>query len=136
MGAYGSGPYAYNPTTGAIAADLVEPTVRNVSSRRINGKTRVVVVDSYGNPQAMDDTAQRVLVLVSEAAALDAIVGDDFESSTENVIREALQPLLAQPRPVISLTNVSVSRDNATSYVEVIYLNLATNKSQRLRFTP
>jgi hypothetical protein len=134
MGDFGSGPYAYNGTSGAIAADSAEPTVRNVSSRRIDGKTRAILVDTNGNPQSMDDTAQRVLVLVSQAARLDAVVGADFEMSTQARIRTALAPLLAQPRPYIRLTDVLVSRDRETAYVEVHYFNLATNKSQRMRF--
>lgn len=134
MGSYGSGPYGYRAAADALPVEAAELPVVNASSRRLDGKTKLVSFDDDGNAEAMDDVAQRVLLLVSYQLQMPPVVGRDFGPLLEQRIRKALAPLLARPAPAIQLHTVAVTRDASTTYVEVRYRNLLTNADQRQRF--
>jgi hypothetical protein len=122
--AYGTGVYGYGVGFTPTSA-TASPTVTLVSSRRIDLVSGLVVYDDDGNPDGMDDTAQRV-VLLARRAALPDIIGPDFEAATEDEIRKALVPVTGGQSPAATINSVSVTSAQNGSRILITYTNNLT----------
>jgi hypothetical protein len=131
---FGTGPYGAG-FFGLPSPDPVVQTPRTLStSRKIDGSTKRYVNDANGNPLSMDDTDQRVLLLVAFATIDTPFVTQrDLNTQAAN-IRAALQPLLAQRPPAIALDDVQVVEDGETNVNRFVsYTNLRTSQSRTIQ---
>lgn len=107
------------------------------SARNFDFKKRRYVVADDGGFEAMDETAQRVLLTVCFAVAkMPAFITPQGEIEIEQKVRDALtEAQLLDPRdPDIDLESVDVSHDpNATQFVLVKYKNLRTDTYQYIQ---
>lgn len=128
---FGQKPWGY----GGYGAPLSPPTPAAVSSlsssRKINAKTGRYVANDEGGFEPMDDTAQRVVLLVAFAAKVGPFITPPDLSAQEATIRAALAPLVAKPEPAIRLLAVSAAQTGPTSTaVTVRYINNLTGTEQ------
>lgn len=123
---YGQGPYG---TTDGTPPSLPAQVPTSLSSsRQIDGVTRRYVQDTHGGFAAMDDVAQRVLLLVSFAELNATVITPQTLNDQANAIRAALVPLLDVKTPAISLIAVDVTRSaSGTMTKAVTYKNLLTD---------
>lgn len=107
------------------------------SARNFDWKKRRYVVADDGGFEAMDETAQRVLLTVCFATAkMPQFITPQGELEIEQKIRDALDAAqLLDPRdPDIELDTVDVSHDpHATQFVLVKYKNLRTGTYQYIQ---
>jgi hypothetical protein len=132
MSGFGTGPYGLASL--GLPADEPETLApaKIGNARKIDGKTRRYVVAADGGFEAMDETAQRVLLLVSLAVGKEPpFLTPQGNAEMEQRIRTALAPLLDTRDPDIDLEEVDCSTgpDNvARRYVR--YRNLRTGTRQ------
>ena len=102
------------------------------SARKIDFKTRRYVVASDGGFEAMDETSQRVMLLVAFAIGREGpFITPAGEADMERRIREALAPMLDPRDPDIDLESVDISHDtNGNSFRGVRFKNLRTGTLQ------
>jgi hypothetical protein len=78
----------------------------------------------------MNDTAQRVLLLVSFEVRRTPLLTDRSLEETKQRITKALKPLTDGAEPYINKLQVSVSHDKKeTSYIAVSFFDLRRNES-------
>jgi hypothetical protein len=101
------------------------------SSRLVDAKTRRYVVNDEGGFEAMDDVAQRVLMLVAFNVAIPKFVTPRDQQAQRQRILEALSPMTTGPEPQIDKVRVDVEDDGKqTSWIVVTYRNLLTKTMQ------
>jgi len=124
--AYLRGPYVEQ-------SSLPSPTTTVVSSARgLNFATRRYTFDANGNPLAMDDTAQRVMLCISYAAPKPPLFLTDRDlEQRRQQIRTALGELEAEG--AITVTRITVERTAAGSGHERIdFLNRHTGANETI----
>ena len=124
---YGFGGYGspLTPSTPAAFSSLS-------SSRKFNGLTGRYVANDEGGFEAMDDTAQRVILTVAFAVKSGPFITPRDLATQEAGIRAALAvSLTSGPSPAIRLISVSAAQTGPTSSaVTVRYFNNLTNTEQ------
>mgnify|MGYP003476477364 FL=1 len=127
-GAYGLSQFGYP----ADEPETLAPAP-NASARKIDGKTKRYVLNSDGGFDAMDGTAQRVLLLTSFATAdRPEFIDERSEAQTQQRILEGLAPLLDTRDPDIALKEAAVTDDGRdTTHESVIYKNLRPSTLER-----
>jgi len=121
--AFGSGPF------GVVAFGIAPSTISSVtpteltSSRKVDFATGRYVLDDGGGFEGMDDTAQRVTIVVTAAAGKTPDVIDALlQRRTEAALRDALTPLVADGSIIIEAVQVERARAGAST-VLVSYFN-------------
>jgi hypothetical protein len=131
---FGLKPFGYGPFGLPLAPPTPSAPSALSSSRKIDGIAGRYVVNDVGGFQAMDDTAQRVLLAVSFALKPRApfITTRDL-AAQETAIRAALAFLTSGQEPAIRLIAVAAAKTgpNATS-LKVRFKNLLTGTEQTL----
>lgn len=101
------------------------------SAVKIDPKTRRYVVADDGGLEAMDGTAQRVLLLVCLAIGKEPkFLTPQTDSEMEQRVRAALVPLTDTRDPDIEIDAIQITSEKGTSYRLVKYKNLRTNTYQ------
>ena len=101
------------------------------SSRKIEDRTGRYVTNDEGGFEAMDDTAQRVWLLVAFATKTGPFITARDMATQEAAIRAALKPLTTGAEPAIRLLAVTASQVGPTSTsVSVRYVNRLTGTEQ------
>lgn len=101
------------------------------SSRLIEDRTGRYVTNDEGGFEPMDDTAQRVWLLVAFAARTGPFITARDMAAQEAVIRAALKPLTTGTEPAIRLLAVTVTQVGPTSTAaSVRYVNRLTGTEQ------
>jgi hypothetical protein len=104
------------------------------SARKVNTKTRRYVVADDGGFEAMDETAQRVVLLLAFGVKLPDFVTPQGEADMEQAIRAALAPMLDTRDPDIELDEASVGHTApATEGIVVRFKNLRTGTYQYVK---
>ena len=83
-----------------------------------------------GGFEAMDVTAQRVVLLLAFGVKLPDFITPQGEATLEQDVREALAPLLDTRDPDIELESIQIEHAAGTQYVGVRYKNLRTGTYQ------
>ena len=121
FGGYGS---PLTPATPATPSSLS-------SSRKFDGKTGRYIVNDEGGFEAMDDTAQRVILLVAFAAKSGPFLTDRDLAAQVAEVRSALSVMTIGPEPAITLLGVSCEASGPTSSrLTVRYRNNLTGTEQ------
>lgn len=102
------------------------------SARKIDFVTRRYVVADDGGFEAMDETAQRVVLLVSFAIGKEpAFITPAGEADMERRVREALAVMTDIRDPDIDIDTIEISHDTqGNSFRGVRYKNLRTGTYQ------
>lgn len=101
------------------------------SAVKIDAKTRRYVIADDGGFEAMDATAQRVLLLVCMAIGKETpFITPQGNAEMEQRIRDALAPLTDTRDPDIDLETVEITNDRDTSNRLVRFKNLRTGTYQ------
>ena len=103
------------------------------SARKIDARTRRYVIADDGGFEAMDETAQRVLLLLAFGVKLPEFVTPQDEAKLDQDVRDALAPLLDTRDPDIDLESVQIGHAAGTQYVGVRYKNLRTGTFQYVK---
>jgi hypothetical protein len=128
---YGTGPFGGAPLGVPLPPQPEEVVSDLSSSRKIDGVTGRYVPNEQGGFEAMDDTAQRVLLLVSFADTDSKIISPQGMSEQEAKIRKALEPLTAGRNPDIDQLVVTVKRTaSQTTEKSISYRNRLTMTRQ------
>lgn len=107
--AYSTGPYR-------LATSLPSPGASTLtSSRKIDFVQRRYVTDDDGGFEAMDDVAQRVLLLVCFSVTPQKFISTQALAAAAQDIRDALKPLTTGPEPEIEIAEVVAERTSAGS---------------------
>jgi hypothetical protein len=125
---FGSQPYGSSPYGAPPAEQPGEHPVPLITSRLIDARGRYVI-DDEGAFAAMDDVAQRVLLLIAfRAGPKPKIIDDRAISARQAQIRAALQILTKGPSPVIEIKEIIVERSAPGKLKESVkYRRLVTN---------
>lgn len=128
QGPFGSGPFGlpYLPPTQTTRAALS-------SSRSIDTFGRYVVADD-GGIVSMDDTAQRVILLISFGVKPPDIITPSTLAAQEQAIRVALKPLTSGKQPAIKNLQIVVSDGGGGALFEsVTYFDLLAQRQQTVK---
>lgn len=128
--AYSTGPYQ--------AFTTLPPVTRNVlvSSQTIDFARRLVVVDADGNPTAMSDVGQRVMLKVSMAVKPQPFITAKNLAQTEADIRVSLADMATGPQPEITILEVSATNPlSGTARYLVNYLDLTNGQKSSVTVT-
>ncbi len=133
MCAYGVGPYG----VGSLGVPGLPPEPETAaalsSSRKIDFATKRYVIASDGGFDAMDDTAQRVMLLILFNTTETDIITPQEMQTTASRIRKALEPMTSGREPAIRIEEVVVSDDGkAGTFRSVRYKSLWTGTQQTL----
>ena len=125
---YATGPYSLFTSLPAPARGSLS------SSRKIDFAKRDYVIDDDGGFEAMDDTVQRVVLLVAFAVSNEKFVTEKVKNAEKDRITKALSILTDGSEPVIRLINVSVT-DSATGRIQrkVEFHNLKTGTKKTVQ---
>ncbi len=124
---YGTGPFG-SPSGASLPAQV--PTAL-ASSRRIDFTTGLYVLDENGGFESMDDTAQRVCLLVAFAEKPSDVITPQTMNAQADAIRAALAPLTNVRAPAIKLISVVVERSASGTVAKTItYRNLLTDTEE------
>lgn len=127
----GFGPFGLS-VFGFPTDDPAESTPAKIGSAR--KLTRRYVVADDGGFEAMDETAQRVVLLLAFGVKLPDFVTPQGEADLETAVRESLAPLLDSRDPDIELDEASVGHTvPATEGIVVRYKNLRTGTYQYVK---
>lgn len=134
MAGFGTGPYGLAPL-GFPTDDPISLVPAKIgSARSLDVKTRRYIVADDGGFEAMDETAQRVVLVVAFALAnLPAFITPQGEAEIEQRIRDGLAAaqMIDTRDPDIDLEAVDVSNDGrGTQFTGVRYKNLRTGTYQ------
>jgi hypothetical protein len=131
MAGFGTGPYGLSPLGFPTDEPEQLAPAKVGSAVKIDAKTRRYVVADDGGFEAMDGTAQRVLLLVCLAIGKEApFITPQGDAEMEQRIRAALAPLTDTRDPDIELETVEITSDRSTSNRLVRYKNLRTGTYQ------
>jgi len=128
---YGKKPWGY----GSFGSPLTLPTPASTSSlsssRKFDGKTGRYVVNDEGGFEAVDNTAQRVILLVAFSAKSGPFLTDRDLAAQVAEVRSALSVMTIGPEPAITLLGVSCEASGPTSSrLTVRYRNNLTGTEQ------
>jgi hypothetical protein len=124
--AFGLGPYGLKPF-GIPPTAVTTYTIPEInSSREIDNKGRYVINEDTGEFEAMDDTHQRMVLLLAHNFVMPKIVGPDFQSTVNADVRKALRALTRPPEPVIRIKKVTADWDAGNSQFHVDFFNYKT----------
>lgn len=128
---YGRKPWGY----GGYGSPLTTPTPATESSlsssRRFDGLTGRYVANDEGGFEAMDDTAQRVILLVAFAVKTGSFLTDRDLAAQVAEVRKALTVMTNGPEPAIRLLGVTAEQSGPTaSRLTVRYFNNLTGTEQ------
>jgi len=128
---YGKKPWGF----GSFGSPLTLPTPAASSSlsssRKYDGKTGRYIANDEGGFEAMDDTAQRVILLVAFAAKTGPFLTDRDLAAQVAGVRDALSVLTSGPEPAVMLLGVSCEASGPTSSrLTVRYRNNLTGTEQ------
>jgi hypothetical protein len=126
--AFGFGPY------GVVGGDPDDPRTVLSSSRLIDTVTRAYVRDEYGNPEPMDDVAQRVYIALSYAdTTLDVITPRGLREQKAK-IEQALAGMINESPPAIRNVVVTIVGDSKGRTLKTVsYQNALTGTKTSLR---
>lgn len=128
LGAYGLGPFGLPliPPTQTTRAALS-------SSRAIDTYGHYVVADD-GGFEPMDDTAQRVILLINFNVKPPKIITPAALSAQEAAIRNALKPLTAGKSPAIKNLQIEVvDKGGGRLFESVTYYDLQAQRQQTVK---
>lgn len=101
------------------------------TSRKLDAQTRRYVVSDDGGFDAMDDTAQRVLITFLQNSEKGAFIDDREFRAEESRLRDALQALTVGTKQAIRIVSLSVKSTQAgVGTRELVYENLITGTRQ------
>lgn len=127
--AYSTGPYQQFTTLPPQA------TTTLVSSRKIDFARGLLVLDDEGNPEAMSDVGQRVMLKVAMNVKPQPFITEQSIAQTVADIRTALSDMTAAPQPEIRLLEVSGTNDAQGSVRYLVnYLDLTNGKKSSVTF--
>lgn len=131
MPGFGAGPYGLS-AYGFPADEPATLAPAKVSgARKIDAPSRRYVIADDGGFEAMDATAQRVLILVSLAIGKETpFITPQGNAEMEQRIRDALAPLTTTRDPDIEIDTIEVTSEGGTSRRLVKYKNLRTGTYQ------
>jgi hypothetical protein len=128
--ALGSGPFGLT-TFGTTAIAVADQDITSLTSSRSILANGQYELDADGGFVGMDDTRQRVLLLVSYAAGkLPKHISAQTLSEIEGRTRKALAILTKQPNPDIRIKAVAATAVGGTVEILVDYVNLRTGTRQ------
>jgi hypothetical protein len=131
MAGFGTGPYGLSALGQAADEPETLAPAKITSAKKIDAKTRRYVIADDGGFEAMDGTAQRVLLLVCMALGKETpFITPQGNDEMRQRIEEALRPLTDSRDPDIELDVVDITSDRDTSNRLVRYKNLRTNTYQ------
>ena len=128
---FGQKPWGYGGYGSPLAPPV--PAVESAlsSSRKVDFVTGRYVANDEGGFEAMDDTAQRVVLLVAFAVKRSTFLTAQSLAGQEAAIRNALLVVTRGPAPEIRVLSVSaVATDVQTSAVSIRYVNNLTGTEQ------
>ncbi len=128
---FGSTPFGGAPF-GAPALDVSAPPVnRLTSSRGIDGMSRKYVINDEGGFVAMDDVAQRVMLLLAFGVTQPATITPESKAALATQIRAALAVLTVGREPTIKILTLDVVDDGRDGLnPRLSYRNLLTGTLQ------
>ena len=125
---FGLGPY------GVTGTDPDEQRTILSSSRLIDTVTRVYVQDAYGNPEPMDDVAQRVYIALCYADTTLDVISDRGLREQKAKIEAALSGMTNESPPAIRNVQVSVTGDGKGRTLKTVsYQNALTGTKTSIR---
>jgi hypothetical protein len=125
---FGFGPY------GVVGGDPDDQRTVLSSSRLIDTVPRTYVQDEYGNPEPMDDVAQRVYIALSYAnTSLDVITPRGLREQRAK-IEAALSGMLNESPPAIRNVTVTIEGNSQGRTLKTVsYQNALTGTKTSLR---
>ncbi len=133
---YGSGPFGVSPFGGEPVVFEDQTAAELHSSDSIDFRTRRYKLDAdTGERLGMDDTAQRVMLLVAFAVnELPPLIDDSTDLVLQRKIRDALKSETEAKPPTIRVTRISAGRTRAGHHELVVdYVNLRSKTKQTAR---
>jgi len=126
---FGTGPYGVGAFGLPLAGTATPTQVQVVTSQAIDAKAMDYVVYDDGNYVGMDDTMQRILLLISFNVKRPALIGVGYEANMREQVLAALAPLLKSTPPTISIEELNIDTSGDASYIHLRYKNNITGKS-------
>jgi hypothetical protein len=129
---FGAKPYGFGGYGSPLAPPVPAAFSSLSSSRKYDGLTGRYVANDEGGFEAMDDTAQRVILTVAFAVKTGPFITPRDLAQQEATIRAALAvSLTSGPTPAIRLISVTAAQTGPTaSGVIVRYFNNLTGTEQ------
>lgn len=127
--AYSTGPYQQFTTLPPRATTVL------VSSRKIDFARGLLELDDDGNPEAMSDVGQRVMLKVAMGVKPQPFITEQSIAQTVADIRTALSDMTAAPQPEIRILEVSGANDAQGSVRYLVnYIDLTNGKKSSVTF--
>jgi hypothetical protein len=133
MAGFGTGPYGLGPFGQAYLTPTQTTRASLSSSRAIDTYGHYVVADD-GGFEPMDDTAQRVILLINFNVKPPQIITPKTMAAQEQAIRAALRPLTAGKEPAVKDVKIVVSDGGGAKLFEsVTYFDIAAKRQQTVK---
>ncbi len=130
---FGKGPFGQAPVGLPYVVPAETTHTALSSSRAIDTYGHYVIADD-GGFEPMDDTAQRIILLINFNVTPPDIITPSTLTAQEQAIREAIKPLTSGKEPAIKDVKIVVSDGGGGSLFEsVTYFDLVAQRQQTVK---
>ena len=124
---FGTSPYGTGPFGFGVDSPTAETPADLSSSRSIDFVRRKYTLDDDGGYEPMDDTAQRVSLLVAFSTQREPLIDPRSMERQRQRIAEALKPMTTGTEPAIKVHAITVANERpGVTSTTVTYTNLLT----------